>query len=208
MNDTVILPASSTSAPPPPTTSTSLEVVLYASQAQVIAGAWRAIADSTAAGGQRAWHPNGGAPKLMAPLANPTNYIELTFTAEAGRAYRLWIRGKAEDDDWANDSVYVQFSGSVDNSGNAINRIGTTSSDAFNLEACSGCGLSGWGWEDNVWGAGVWGPAIYFAAAGTQRIRIQTREDGLSIDQIVLSAARYLTASPGTAKNDATILTK
>jgi hypothetical protein len=37
-------------------------------------------------------------------------------------------------------------------------------------------------------------------------MRIQTREDGLSIDQIVLSAEKYLTARPGPAKNDKTIL--
>ena len=28
-----------------------------------------------------------------APLASPAHYFELTFTAEAGRAYRLWLRG-------------------------------------------------------------------------------------------------------------------
>jgi hypothetical protein len=206
-NDTVILSSSGTSTPP--TTSTSPEVVLYAAQAQVIAGSWRAVADPSAAGGQRVTHPNAGAPKLMAPLANPTNYVELTFTAEAGRPYRLWIRGKAENNDWANDSVYVQFSGSVDSSGNAMNRIGTTSSDAFNLEACSGCGLSGWGWEDNGWGPGnPLGPTIYFATTGTQRIRLQTREDGLSIDQIVLSAGKYLTSAPGATKNDTVIVPK
>ena len=208
-NDTVLLPASGTSQPPPTGTTSALEIVLYASQAQVIAGGWRAVADSTAAGGQRVWHPNAGAAKLTAPLASPTHYIELTFTAEAGRPYRLWIRGKADNNDWANDSVFVQFSGSVDSNGSAINRIGTTSSDAFNLEACSGCGLSGWGWEDNGWGAGnLLGPPIYFATTGTQRIRVQTREDGLSIDQIVLSASRYLTSSPGATKNDTVILPK
>jgi hypothetical protein len=210
-NDAVILPASggtqTSPPPPPPPTSSSLEVILYASQAQVVAGAWRVVSDSTAAGGQRVWHPNAGAAKITAPLASPVNYIELTFTAEAGRPYRLWIRGKAENDDWANDSVHVQFSGSVDSGGNAINRIGTSSADAFNLEACSGCGLSGWGWEDNGWGPGnQLGPPIYFATTGTQRIRIQTREDGLSIDQIVLSAQRYLSSSPGTTTNDTVIL--
>jgi hypothetical protein len=35
---------------------------------------------------------------------------------------------------------------------------------------------------------------------------IQTREDGVSIDQVVLSAEKYLTRRPGTAKNDTTIL--
>ena len=50
------------------------------------------------------------------------------------------------------------------------------------------------------------GILIRFPAGGQQRIRLQTREDGLSIDQIVLSAEKYLTSRPGPAKNDTTIL--
>jgi hypothetical protein len=37
-------------------------------------------------------------------------------------------------------------------------------------------------------------------------IRIQTREDGLAIDQIVLSPSAYLSVSPGALVNDTTIL--
>jgi hypothetical protein len=39
-------------------------------------------------------------------------------------------------------------------------------------------------------------------------MRVQVREDGLGIDQIVLSAAAYLTARPGATRNDATIVPK
>ena len=46
---------------------------------------------------------------------------------------------------------------------------------------------------------------MYFTA-GSQTIRIQGREDGISIDQIVLSPDTYLTTSPGQPKNDSTIL--
>ena len=49
---------------------------------------------------------------------------------------------------------------------------------------------------------------IYFAESGSQTLRIQPREDGLSIDQIVLSPAAYLSSSPGAPKNDATVLSK
>jgi hypothetical protein len=35
---------------------------------------------------------------------------------------------------------------------------------------------------------------------------VQIREDGVSIDQIVLSSGRYLNAAPGSLKNDTTIL--
>ena len=50
------------------------------------------------------------------------------------------------------------------------------------------------------------GPVVYFAQSGTQRLRIQTREDGIGIDQIVLSAVRYIQKAPGVLKNDTTIL--
>src|SRR5262249_51806006 len=105
-----------------------------------------------------------------------------------------------------NDSVFVQFSGSVDQNNNALWRIGTTDATVVNLEDCSGCGLSGWGWQDNGWGVGVMGPLVYFASDGQQTIRVQAREDGFSIDQIVLSPSTYISASPGTLTNDKVIL--
>ena len=42
--------------------------------------------------------------------------------------------------------------------------------------------------------------------ARDEALRIQVHEDGVSIDQIVLSAVRYRTTRPGTAKNDTVIL--
>ena len=192
--------------PPSPPPATGGEILLYAAEAATRVGGWVVENDGTAAGGRRIRMPNAGAAKVVTPLANPSSYFEMTFTAEAGRPYRLWIRGKADGNAWSNDSVHVQFSGSENASGAAVYRIGTTTSAEFNLESCSGCGLAGWGWEDNGWGTGVLGPRIYFASSGTQRLRIQPREDGLSIDQIVLSPERYLNSSPGTTKNDTTIL--
>ena len=66
--------------------------------------------------------------------------------------------------------------------------------------------MSGWGWQDNGWGTNVLGPLIYFQRTGSQTIRVQTREDGFAIDQIVLSPGRFLDKSPGTLRNDTTIL--
>ena len=194
--------------PPPPPPANLSEIVLHAVDATAIAGSWRLESDTTAASGVRAWNPNAGAAKVVTAAASPAHFIELTFNAEAGRAYRLWIRGKAEGDLWVNDSAHVQFSGTVDAQGNPIYRIGTSASAEYNLESCSGCGVAGWGWEDNGWGPGVLGPLLYFATTGPQRIRLQTREDGLSFDQIVLSAGRFLTTAPGPEKHDITILSK
>ena len=196
-----------TGTPPPPTANLK-EIVLYAADATTVTGPWRLEPDTTAAAGRRAWNPDAGVPKVTTAAAEPAGYVELTFTAEAGRPYRLWIRGKAERDDWGNDSAHVQFSGSVDAQRAPTYRIGTTASAAYVLESCSGCGVAGWGWEDNGWGPDVLGPLIYFETTGTQRIRVQNREDGLSFDQIVLSAERFLNSAPGPGKLDTTILPK
>ena len=92
--------------------------------------------------------------------------------------------------------------------GTAAWRIGTASAAEVNLEDCNGCGVSGWGWQDNGYGVGVLGPVIVFAQSGRQTLRIQPREDGFGIDQIVLSAVKYSSEAPGALKNDATILTR
>ena len=90
------------------------EVVLYAAAATLVAGKWSVVADTTAAGGARMANPDANAAKVNAALANPVDYFEMTFQAQAGVAYHLWLRGKAEKNTFANDSVFVQFSGSVD----------------------------------------------------------------------------------------------
>jgi hypothetical protein len=182
------------------------DIVLRPAAGAALAGAWRVVTDASAAGGAAVYHPNAGAAKLTQALASPANYFELTFDAEAGVPYHLWMRGRAQGNYWGNDSVFVQFSGSVDDAGAATYRPGTTSALEVNLEECSGCGLSGWGWQDTGWGRGVLGPDVTFAASGTQRMRVQTREDGFVIDQIVLSPQRYLAQAPGASKNDATIV--
>ncbi len=184
--------------------SSAQEVVLYASQAPVKVGNWSAVSDSTAAGGARLANPDAGAAKLATAFADPSSYAEVTFTASAGKPYRIWIRGKAQSDSYYNDSIFVQFSGSVNSSGGAVYRIGTTSSIEINLEDCLNCGVQGWGWQDNGWGG--LGPQIFFQSSGTQTLRIQAREDGLSIDQIVISPSTYLFNSPGALKNDTVIL--
>jgi hypothetical protein len=177
---------------------------LYAAAQGQIAGGWIVTPDATAAGGARLQNADAGAPKLPQPLAAPALSFDLTFTADAGRAYRLWLRGRALNDRYTNDSVFVQFDNSVNASGAPVWRIGSISATTVVLEDCSGCGLQGWGWADNGYGSA--GPLVYFARSGPQRMRIQVREDGIAIDQVVLSAAKFLVNAPGVPKNDATIL--
>jgi hypothetical protein len=117
------------------------------------------------------------------------------------------MRGKAQADSYNNDSVWVQFSGSVTRTGAPIYGIGTSQGVSMVLEDCTNCGVKGWGWQDNSYGVGVLGRELYFTA-GPQTMRIQQREDGLSIDQLVLSPDTFLSAPPGPPKSDTTILPK
>lgn len=181
------------------------DIVLYARRATALHGAWTIVDDATAAAGGRVAQVDAGGPKVTSPSASPRNYFELTFTPESGRAYHLWIRGKAQHDSWANDSAYLQFSGSVTSRGAPIYRIGTTSAAIVNLEEDVNAGVAGWGWQDNGYGTNVLGPSIYFDGT-PQRVRVQTREDGFSIDQIVLSPVQYATRAPGAARGDTRIV--
>ena len=177
-----------------------------ASDATVIHGVWRVTADATAAGQQSISNPDAGGPKIGTPAVTPASYFDITFDAEAGKAYHLWMRLKAQNDYWGNDSVWVQFSDSVDQNGQPLFQSGTTSGTFVSLEECSGCGEQGWGWQDNGYGSpGDLGPDIYFATSGRHTIRVQLREDGVAVDQIVLSAMHFRSMAPGSAKNDTTI---
>jgi hypothetical protein len=203
-NDSTILPeagvASGGTLPPPGID----EIVVHARSVATFAGAWNKGSDATAADGLRMHNPNAGAAKVTTASAAPGSYFEASFNVDAGKAYHLWLRMKADSNSYANDSVFVQFTNSQDGTRATAWRIGTTSALVVSLEEGSGAGVAGWGWNDNAYGA--LGTPVYFATSGTQRIRIQVREDGVSIDQIVLSAAKYLSASPGAFKNDTRIL--
>jgi hypothetical protein len=197
--------ASSTSGA---TITATAEVVLYATDASRLAGTFGIVADATAAEGHRLWNPDRGAAKILRPSATPANYAEFTFFAAAGRPYHLWIRGKGEGNAWMNDSAHLQFSGTVDASGVPVHRIGTTRGLWYSVEEYVNARLRHWGWQDNGFGQNVVGAPLYFERTGPQTLRIQQREDGVSIDQIVISPSRYFSVAPGLPKNDATIVSK
>lgn len=179
---------------PPP------EIVLYASEAVRLAGDYALVADTTAASGIRLHNPNRNAAKVYGAAAAPVSYAEFTFHAEAGHPYQVWFRGKAENNSWANDSMFVQFSGVP------TTRIGSTNAMTVTLEDGVNAGLSGWGWQDDGFGVGVMGVPVVFESTGPQVIRLQPREDGLSIDQIVISPQQFLGTAPGAVRDDATVV--
>jgi len=180
------------------------EVVLYGIDAVKLVGAYQLNPDVTAAGGAGLWNPNAYAPKAAGAAAAPASYAEFQFYAEAGRPYHLWIRARAQRNEFGNDSAFLQFSGV------SSAKIGTTAAMIYQLEDAPSVGLSQWGWQDNGLGTapGMMGAQITFEQSGLQTLRIQPREDGLQIDQIVISPDRYLLVAPGALKNDATIVGK
>ena len=182
------------------------EIVLHASDARSsdLHGRWSLVQDSTAADGVTLENADRGDPKVATAAASPANYVEFTFDAAAGVAYHFWLRMRADGDAYSNDSVWVQFSGATTSAGSPLYRIGTTSAMGIVLEEGYGAGVSGWGWNDS--GYGDLGEPIYFATSGPQTVRIQQREDGIRIDQIVVSAGRYLNSAPGTTRQDHTVL--
>ena len=165
------------------------------------------VADQSAASGKALHDLNAGLPKVTSPSPNPTSYVDVGFAADSTQTYKLWVRLKADGNHWSNDSIWLQLTNAVDSSGRSI-APGSSAGIEVNLEECSGCGVSGWGWRDEAWGQrDVIGTlTVRFTKSGWQALRIQTREDGVSIDQVVLSSEKYRTTRPGAVKNDATIL--
>ena len=147
--------------------------------------------------------------KVTTASATPAAYFEMTFNAEAGKGYRLWIRGKAELNNWANDSVFVQFSGSVTRApcADMANRHAVRGRDeprGMQRLRSVRLGLAG----QRLRHGHPRTARVLRGRPALQTIRIQTREDGLSIDQIMLSDVTFATTRPGTAKSDTTIFNK
>ena len=183
------------------------DIVLYASDVTRIQGNWAATVSSSAAGGQMLASADNGWSTASNALASPADYVEATFSAPAFTPYHVWLRLRAAGNSKFNDSVWVQFSDALDLNQTGVYQIGSTRGLLVNLENCTGCGVSGWGWQDKAsWLQQV--STIQFSASGPHTIRIQTREDGVQFDQVVLSPASYLNSSPGQVTNDTTIVPK
>jgi hypothetical protein len=183
------------------------DVVLYASDAVNVSGNWSRATDATAASPQTLVSTDHGWSSPNAPLAAPADAFEFTFSAPAGTPYHVWLRLHASANSKFNDSVFVQFSDAVDPHGAALYPIGTTSGLFLNLQSCNGCALSGWGWIDGAYWL-TQQTTVSFGQSGTHTLRIQTREDGVQLDEIVLSPSTYLSQSPGQVMNDQTKITK
>ena len=181
--------------------------MIYATDVATTAGTWSKTSDPTAAGNLKLTNRDDGVAALSAPLANPVNYFETTFDATGGTRYRVWFRIHAIGDQKWNDSFFVQFSDSLTSTGSPAYRIGTPGGYTVNLWTCADCQSFGWGWQRNAYWLADTGD-VWFQNSGPHTIRVQNREDGVEIDQIVLSPVTYATNPPGPVSNDNTIVPK
>jgi regulation of enolase protein 1 (concanavalin A-like superfamily) len=197
------------SAPPPPPPTTASNVVVYASDIPLanVHGSWVQQPDSTAAAGIKLATPDAGYAQTNNPLASPAHYVDVTFNANAGTPYRIWLRMQALNNNKYNDSLWVQFSDAQVNGASAY-PIGSTSGLLVNLATDStASSLSGWGWQNTAYWLSQ-ATTVTFPTTGQHTLRIQVREDGVQFDQIVLSPSMYLSSPPGGVSNDSTIVAK
>lgn len=188
---------------------TASDVVIYASDipGSAIHGSWSAVSDGSAADGVALATPDAGIAFANAPLASPADYVDVTFSAEAGTPYRIWLRLAALNNSKYNDAVWVQFSDATV-SGSPVYPLNSTSGLLVNLATDgSATSLNGWGWQNTAYWL-TQPTLVTFTSGGTHTMRIQIREDGVRFDQIVLSQGTYLNGPPGPPTDDHTIVPK
>jgi hypothetical protein len=191
------------------TTAAAPNIVIYASDipAAGLHGTWTVASDATAASGTKLITPDAGWASTSTPLATPADYIEVTFNAPANTPYAIWLRLQALNNSKYNDSIWVQFSDALAN-GSAVYALNSTSALDVNLATdASATSLNGWGWQNGAYWLSQ-PTTVSFASSGTHTIRIQVREDGVQVDQIVLSPTTYLSVAPGSVTRDSTIVPK
>jgi len=86
-------------------------------------GCWKKVRDPTAQSGL-VLKDMLGFGKKERPLLEPEDYFEADFYAPGRVDYHLWVRMKAENNSPSHDSVYIQFSDTINREGDPAYRIG------------------------------------------------------------------------------------
>lgn len=172
------------------------EIVIHTSNVCDFHGNFHLQGDATAADGLHAEDmPNlglrVGGHFGNAAESSPTHYFDASFKAQAGKLYHLWARiAVAADNDFGtSDSMYIQFSDALEN-GDPVNRMGTSQGLVVSKSNKT------WEWDDIWEGTENTGEIMSFEHTGDHTFRVQRREDGAMIDQILLSSSTYFNAPP------------
>lgn len=195
--------------PPPPPAPTATDVVIYAADipAAALQGTFAKGTDAASPSGVTITTPDNGVSYANNPLASPSSYIDVTFTAEANTPYTVWLRMKATANSKYNDALWLQFSDAL-SGGSPVYPLNSTQGLLVNLATdASASSLNNWGWQNTAYWLSQ-ATTVTFASSGSHTMRIQIREDGVLFDQIVLSPSTYLSSPPGPATNDSTIVPK
>jgi hypothetical protein len=120
------------------------------------------------------------------PLANPTDYAELEFKAEAGTTYYIWVRGANLDGNNLSDAFWMQFNDEI-----GTGRLGAS----YNHSKGFGNWLDEFPAQTYAWSSAL--PqdppqTIVFNRSGVQKLQIQPRHGGHHLDQIWLSPTQRI----------------
>jgi len=132
------------------------------------------------------------------PSLSPALYLDYCIEFPTNGTFYFWLRGATGDTNGAGNSVHIALDGANPNSTNN-NRIGN---DINDWGATCGPPQS-WGWVHNS--AVTGGPSsVDVPSAGVHTFRIWFREDGVKLDQFVLTTDPAFTLGPCAAPLAAT----
>jgi hypothetical protein len=128
------------------------DIVIHARDipASALHGSWSTASDPTAADGTKLVTSGSGFATTEVALASPAHYVDVTFTAQAGIPYAVWLRLNALNDNKFNDSVWVQFSDASANGAPSIRSIPGRAC-ALSGDRRDRVSLDGWGWQNGCY---------------------------------------------------------
>ena len=184
------------------------EVVIYASDVPAAAmhGVWSAAPSAGSPNGTALVTPDNGVANTTSALASPVDYVDVTFNARQRRRTHLAASARRREQQVQRRGVGAVFQRDRERTVGLRGRhhVWTAREPCHRLTASS---LNGWGWQNGAyWLAQA--TTVTFAGGGAHTLRIQVREDGVQLDQIVLSPQKFRTSAPGTVANDLTIVPK
>ncbi len=126
--------------------------------------------------------PDSGFNVGNGPNFGPLVYLEYSIDFPVAGNYFFWVRGGTGDSTGGGNSLHISLDGAAPNA-NENNRVGDNINDWGGT--CPAGALS-WGWvyKSAVTGAGSY---VTVPSPGIHTLRITMREDGLKLDQFVLT---------------------
>jgi hypothetical protein len=124
------------------------------------------------------------------PLANPADYAEFSFEANAGRTFTIWVRGQNLDGKNNSDAFWIQFDDEIGST-----RLGASYAHRLGF----GNWLDRFPPRSSAWSSALPQDApqtITFPKGGTHRLRIQPRGPGHILEQIWLSTTQVTLPPP------------